>query len=153
MVKIYDATGQVLGRLASVVAKQLLNGEQVNVICAEKTVISGSKNATDAYFLAKTDKKHQTGGKLKGPFVRRLPDRIVSRTIRGMLPFKTPHGREAFRRLKVYAGLPEGIDRSEVLVLEKSRKAGKLKKQTTVLAVSKRLGAKNLDVLEDSEGY
>jgi len=148
MVKVYDATGQVLGRLASVIAKQLLNDEQVSVVYAERAIISGNKNATNAYFLAKADKKHQTGGKHKGPFVRRLPDRIVSHTIRGMLPFKKPHGREAFRRLKVYAGLPEGTDTSKVLVLEKSKKLGKLKKQTSVLAVSQRLGAKNLDVLK-----
>ncbi len=147
MVKVYDATGQILGRLASVVAKELLNGETVNVIYAERALISGNKSATEDYFLSKANLKHQTGGKLKGPFTRRLPDQVVHHTIRGMIAFKTPHGREASRRLTVYAGLPEGIDPSTAIVLEKSKKTGKLKKQTTVLSISQQLGAKNLDVL------
>lgn len=149
MVLIYDATGQVLGRLASTVAKQLLKGEQVVIINAEKAIVSGDKNAIKKYFLTKADKKKKTGGKHKGPFIRRLPDRIVRHTIRGMLPFKTPHGREAFRRLKVYAGLPEGIDASKAIILKESKKEGKLKKQITILEISQALGAKNLELLKE----
>ena len=41
--KIIDASEWIMGRLASSIAKELLNGENVHVINAEKTVISGTK--------------------------------------------------------------------------------------------------------------
>ncbi|RLI36579.1 hypothetical protein DRO60_05575, partial [Candidatus Bathyarchaeota archaeon] len=42
---VIDATGLVLGRMASIVAKRLLMGERIAIINAEKAVISGKKKA------------------------------------------------------------------------------------------------------------
>lgn len=41
---IVDATGLVLGRLASVAAKSLLAGEEVKIVNAEKALITGSRD-------------------------------------------------------------------------------------------------------------
>ncbi|MBI3412824.1 MAG: 50S ribosomal protein L13 [Candidatus Aenigmarchaeota archaeon] len=101
--KVIDATGKVCGRLASSVAKMLLNGEEVSIINAEKAVISGSLASITSLYKVRLDR----GDKHKGPFVSRLPDRMMKRTVRGMLPYKKSSGREALRRLKVFVGTPK----------------------------------------------
>ncbi|MEM1514999.1 MAG: 50S ribosomal protein L13, partial [Candidatus Bathyarchaeia archaeon] len=80
--RIIDATGLVLGRMASVVAKRLLNGEKIIIVNAEKAVISGDK-----YIIIRRYHNYlQIGHPGKGPLHPRRPDRIVKRAIRGMLP-------------------------------------------------------------------
>ncbi|MCX8204106.1 MAG: 50S ribosomal protein L13 [Candidatus Nezhaarchaeota archaeon] len=104
---VVDASDLILGRMASHVAKRLLNGDQVVVVNAEKAVISGSRqNIVEEYkeyVLAKRRLKNPA----KGPKKVRRPDLLVKRVIRGMLPYKKAKGREAYRRLKVYIGVPE----------------------------------------------
>ncbi|KPQ43459.1 MAG: LSU ribosomal protein L13P [Candidatus Methanoperedens nitroreducens] len=43
---VIDANNLILGRMASTVAQRILNGEQINIINAEKAIISGRKDAT-----------------------------------------------------------------------------------------------------------
>ncbi|MEM4699479.1 MAG: 50S ribosomal protein L13 [Candidatus Nezhaarchaeales archaeon] len=104
---VVDASDLILGRLASHVAKMLLNGNRVVVVNAEKAVISGSKqNIVEEYkeyVLSKRRLKNPT----KGPKKVRRPDLLVKRAIRGMLPYKKARGREAYKRLRVYVGVPE----------------------------------------------
>src|SRR3989338_9925934 len=45
-----------------------------------------------------------------GPYHSRLPDRIVRRTIRGMLPYKQERGKKAFARIMCYIGTPKEIE-------------------------------------------
>ena len=42
--KVIDASECIMGRLASAVAKSLLNGEEIHIVNAENAVISGSKD-------------------------------------------------------------------------------------------------------------
>lgn len=104
---VVDASNLILGRLASHVAKMLLNGERVVIVNAEKAVVSGSRqNIVEEYreyVLAKRRLKNPT----KGPKKIRRPDLLVKRVIRGMLPYKRARGREAYKRLRVYVGVPE----------------------------------------------
>ena len=103
--KVYDANEKVLGRICSVIAKQLLNGESVTVVNAEKAVISGKvKNVTNLYM-----EKIQRGDVKKGPFFPKNPDAIFRRTVRGMLPMKKAKGRNAYKKLKVYMGIPDEL--------------------------------------------
>ena len=99
---IIDAKGLILGRMASGVAKRLLQGENVIVMNAEKAAISGKR--LQIVKAAKTFL--EVGHHRKGPFHQRRPDRIVRRTIRGMLPRQKPKGVQAFKRLRVYLGVP-----------------------------------------------
>ncbi|MDY6958014.1 MAG: 50S ribosomal protein L13 [Halobacteriota archaeon] len=100
---IIDAEGLILGRLSSVVAKRLLEGEEITIINAEKAVVSGSKVAVFKEYKQMRDK----GSTEKGPYYPRMPDQILKRTVRGMLPFKRLRGREAYARLRVYIGVPD----------------------------------------------
>jgi len=98
---IIDAENIILGRLASFVAKKALRGNSLDIINCEKAVVSGKKRFT----LNETVRKYNQGT-FKGPFIPKQADRFVRRTIRGMLPYKTPHGREAFKKIKCYLGIP-----------------------------------------------
>jgi large subunit ribosomal protein L13 len=107
---VYDADGQILGRLCSIVAKQLLKGESVIVVNAEKAVISGSPKATKEQYAEKV----RRGDPYKGPFFPRMPDAILRRTVRGMLPWHKPTGRKVYKKLKVFIGVPGELTKEEL---------------------------------------
>ena len=106
---VIDATGLVLGRMASTIAKRLLQGETIVVVNAEKAVISGRRLSRVREAKAFLDVGHPK----KGPFHSRRPDRIVRKTIRGMLPRSKPKGQQAYKRLRVFIGVPEGFKGKE----------------------------------------
>ncbi|MCK4633700.1 50S ribosomal protein L13 [Candidatus Bathyarchaeota archaeon] len=97
-----NANNLILGRMATVIAKRLLNGETIIILNSEKTVISGKRSSR----VKEAKRKLEIGHPRKGPYWPRRPDRYVRRTIRGMLPYKKPKGKESYRRLKVFNGVP-----------------------------------------------
>ena len=99
---IIDANGLILGRLASSVATRLLAGEKIDIINAEMAVVSG-KSAT--IFKEYRD-MIEIGSAEYGPYFPRRPERILKRTVRGMLPYKRQSGRKAMANLKVHVGVP-----------------------------------------------
>lgn len=100
-----DAKGLVLGRMASIVAKRLLNGERINIVNAEDAVISGKRLS-----IIKESKRFlEVGHFRKGPSHPRRPDMIVKKVVRGMLPRKKPRGQEALKRLRVHIGVPQEL--------------------------------------------
>ncbi|MEM3672806.1 MAG: 50S ribosomal protein L13 [Candidatus Bathyarchaeia archaeon] len=102
---IINAEGLILGRMASTIAKRLLNGEEIIIVNAEKVVLSGKKKSK----FVEAKEFLEVGSSKKGPFHHKRPDRIVRRTVRGMLPYKQPKGKQAFKRLKVFIGIPEEL--------------------------------------------
>jgi len=138
-VTVIDGDGLLLGRLASMVARRAMSGEEIAIVNAEKAVISGSR----ARVLANYGQKRSRGSREGGPFFPRRPDHIVKRTIRGMLPYKRTVGSEAFKRVRVYVGVPVEFTGSEREVLEEAH-MNRLNtpKFVTVGAVSTFLGAK-----------
>jgi len=111
---VLDASGKVLGRLASEVARRLRGkhkaeftphvdtGDYVIVINAEKIQVTGKKESDKFYHRYSG---YQSG--LKSASVREMrskhPERLVEMAVKGMLP-KNPLGRQMFRKLKVYRG-------------------------------------------------
>ncbi|MEF8786728.1 MAG: 50S ribosomal protein L13 [Haloarculaceae archaeon] len=106
---VVDARDCIMGRVASNVAERALNGESVAVINAEHAVITGREDAILEKF--KDRRRH---GSDRGPMYPKRPDRIFKRSIRGMIPYKTTKGREAFENIRVYVGNPNDQD-GEVL--------------------------------------
>ena len=109
---VYNAEDKVLGRLASVVAKQLISakkaGEDTRVIIvnAEKAIVSGKRSSVLSDYRAKYELNHPR----KGPFFPRMPDQILKRTVRGMLPYqKNSSGRNALKSLRVEIGTPSEL--------------------------------------------
>ena len=139
MVTVIDGDGLLLGRMASMGARRAMSGEEIAIVNAEKTVISGSR----ARVLTNYGQKRTRGSREGGPFFPRRPDHIVKRTIRGMLPYKRTVGSDAFKRVRVYVGVPVEFAGSEREVLEDAH-MNRLNtpKFVTVGAVSTFLGAK-----------
>ncbi|HUV79962.1 MAG: 50S ribosomal protein L13 [Methanosarcinales archaeon] len=137
-VEIIDGEGLILGRLASAVAKKLLTEKDTEIVIvnAERVVISGSKERTFKDYKAKKDR----GSKEQGPFFPKMPDRIVKRTIRGMLPYKQAKGRDAFSRLKVYLSIPDEYESAERGKVESASAERLSRKYVTVGKVSEKLG-------------
>jgi large subunit ribosomal protein L13 len=105
---VVDARDCILGRVASQVAERALAGERVAVVNAERAVITGNEDDVMSVF-----RKRVEVGSDRGPYYPRRPDRILKRSIRGMLPYKKPRGREAFENVRVYVGNPYEV--AEVL--------------------------------------
>lgn len=103
---IVDAENAVLGRMASLAAKAALMGKEVIVVNAEKTILSGKKQDIAAKYLTLRKKG---GSSQKGPIFTASSERIVKRTIRGMLEHKKGKGREAFKRIRCYDQIPEEL--------------------------------------------
>jgi large subunit ribosomal protein L13 len=135
-VTLINADGLIMGRMASKVAKKLLNGEKVIIVNAEKAVISGRKKSK----VAEAKEFLEVGAPRRGPFHYRRPDKILRKTVRGMLPFKQPKGKTAFKKLKVYMSVPEDL-KDQPTVTVKEAQAAKLKGPYFTLAeLAKEIG-------------
>lgn len=135
-VTLVNADGLILGRMASKVAKRLLNGEKVIIVNAEKAVLSGKKKSK----VAEAKEFLEVGAPMKGPFHYRRPDRILRKTVRGMLPFKQPKGKNAYKKLKVFIGVPEDLKGQQMITLKEAQ-AAKLKGPYFTLAeLAKEIG-------------
>jgi large subunit ribosomal protein L13 len=109
---VFDADGLVLGRLASTVADMLLKAarsdrdDKVVIINSEKAIVSGSSTSV----LQNYHDKYALNHARKGPFYPRMPDMILKRTVRGMLPYqRKSSGRRALRNLRVEIGCPHHL--------------------------------------------
>ncbi len=137
--KVIDGSEHILGRLATHVAKDLLNGEQIVIVNAENIVITGRKEQILEDYKQRRDRGVK-GRNRRGPYYPRMPDRMVKRSIRGMLPYQQPKGRTAFKKLKVYIGVPLGMDTANIIKIDDALDRGATKK-VLLGEVSKWLGA------------
>ncbi|KAI8740886.1 60S ribosomal protein L13A [Biomphalaria glabrata] len=122
---VIDGRGHLLGRLAAVVAKTLLNGQRVVVVRCEGINISGNFYRNKLKFL-KYLKKRCNVNPARGPFHFRAPSKQFWRVIRGMLPHKTARGKEALGRLKVFEGIPPPYDKKKRMVVPSALKVLRL---------------------------
>ncbi|CAH1960136.1 unnamed protein product [Acanthoscelides obtectus] len=113
---IIDGRGHLLGRLAAVVAKTLLEGNRIVVVRCEQLNISGNFYRNKLKYLSFLRKRCNVNP-ARGPFHFRAPSRIFWKTVRGMLPHKTERGKQALRRLKSYEGIPPPYDRRKRVVV------------------------------------
>jgi large subunit ribosomal protein L13 len=111
---LIDAEGQILGRLASEIAKRLRGkhkpiytpyvdtGDFVIVVNAGKVSLTGNKMSDKVYY-------HHSGypGGLKmtnaGKMLKDHPEKVLLFAVRGMLP-KNSLGRKMLKKLKIYTG-------------------------------------------------
>ncbi len=136
---VYDASGKVLGRLASVVAKSLLSGSPTVVINSEKAIITGDKAVTLAKYKTRVNLKEKANPE-HSPYWPRRSDLLVKRIIRGMLPYRMPRGKEAYRRLRVYIGVPDEFSKAKPMEMEAKNPKSIYVGYMTVAELSKRLG-------------
>lgn len=138
---IIDGEGLIMGRLASTVSKKLLDGEEVIVLNAEKILISGNKDWAYARYKQRLDRASISNPRKMGPKYPRRPDDMFRRTVRGMLPYRKTTGREAFKKLKVFVGIPTEYECTEIFKVQEAEPKG-IKKSIELGELSKLLGAK-----------
>jgi large subunit ribosomal protein L13 len=115
---VIDGKNAILGRLSSYVAKQALLGKEIAILNSEKIVISGKPKSVIAEYR---EMKQKGGSALMGPFFPKKPERIVKRTIRGMLPYKKGRGADALKKVKCYEGIPEEFKDSKKIISGKEK--------------------------------
>jgi len=123
---VIDGEGAILGRMASLIAKLLLEGHRVVVVNAEKVAVSGDpsrliKFYRDTVLGVRSHYSHKW--RPKRP---RSPQRLVRKAVHGMLP-KNKKGEDALSRLRVFVGMPK----------EYAGKASKLPEEFTVAKLTK----------------
>ncbi|NPA85579.1 MAG: 50S ribosomal protein L13 [Crenarchaeota archaeon] len=139
---VIDATNQIVGRMATKIAKLLMEGWEVKVINAEKAVLSGDPRMVVRGYQLLLDVKTHTNpyrNKIKRP---RTPAWIIKDAVKGMLPKHNARGREALKRLKVYIGAPEEVPQEEVIRFPDADAVRLSGKYITVGEVARRMGWK-----------
>jgi large subunit ribosomal protein L13 len=117
---VIDADGLILGRMASVVARRLLCGERIALVNSDKAVISGKRGSIIREYKERLRIRTLVRPE-KGPFHPRRPDKILRRTIRGMLPWDTTRGKEAFARLSTFIGIPPELKQAKFESISSAR--------------------------------
>ena len=138
---IINGEGHILGRLASVVSKKLLDGEEVVVLNAEKIMLTGNKDWAYAKYKQRVDRASISNPRDLGPKYPRRPEDIFRRTVRGMLPMKKAKGKTAFKGFKAFVGVPEEYADAELITMPEAE-YNDIKKGMELGEISKLLGAK-----------
>lgn len=136
---IIDGKDLIVGRVATFVAKQALNGEEIKIINCEQMYVTGPKE----FLKRDAARKRVQGTWSKGPFFFRQPDRYVRRIVRGMLPHKTARGKDAYGRVLCYIGSPAEFKDQKItpIPIASIHKVQNLK-YMTVAEICKHMGAK-----------
>uniref|UniRef100_A0A7S1TDT8 60S ribosomal protein L13a n=1 Tax=Compsopogon caeruleus TaxID=31354 RepID=A0A7S1TDT8_9RHOD len=150
---VVDGRGHLLGRLASTVAKELLNGQQVVVVRCEDIDQSGKFIRNKNKYLIFLRKRMNTNP-TRGPIHFRSPSKMFWRTVRGMLPHKTQRGADALARLKVFEGIPAPYDKTKRMVVPNALRVLRLRpdrKYCRLGRIASEVGWKYADVVDRLE--
>jgi len=132
---IIEGKDAILGRVASYVARQALKGEEFAILNCEQMIITGNRKNIEEGFEAK---RKRVGSTLKGPKVSRVSEKIVKRTIRGMLPnYRTGRGRDALKRIKCYVGVPIEFEKEKRMIIGEKSSFQSKSKMVRIKEVSK----------------
>ena len=136
---LVNADGLIVGRMCSKVAKRLLNGEDVIILNAEKAVFSGKRKAKileGHIFL-------EVGAPERGPFHYRRPDKYLRKIVRGMVPYKQPKGKAAYKRLRVFMGVPKELFGQEMITFEEASSVNLKGPRISLGELAKEIGWRN----------
>jgi large subunit ribosomal protein L13 len=142
---VVNGEGHILGRLSSIVAKKLLEGDEVIVVNVEKIVVSGRKRmVVDSYKKILGVRVHLSHKwRPKRP---KSPIRLFKASVKGMLPKNNKKGREALSRLKAYIGVPDEYRDAEMVVFKDAYKDRlKTNKYVELSVIAKEMGWKGVE--------
>ncbi|CAM8902791.1 unnamed protein product [Rhodiola kirilowii] len=150
---VVDARHHMLGRLSSIIAKELLNGQRVVVVRCEEICLSGGLVRQKMKYLRFLRKRMNTKPS-HGPIHFRAPEKILWRTIRGMIPHKTKRGAAALAHLKTFVGVPPPYDKVKRMVIPDALKVLRLQaghKYCLLGRLSSEVGWNQLDTIKELE--
>jgi large subunit ribosomal protein L13 len=117
---VVDASNCISGRICSKISKLLLQGNRVSVVNAEKVMVSGNKYEVIESYKKKLEVGSVTNP-IHGPFHPRRPDTIITKMVRGMVPKTKTSGIQAFKKLRVYIGIPDELKNSQMQTFEDAK--------------------------------
>ena len=150
---VIDGKGHLMGRLASICAKELLEGGKIVIVRCEKIEKSGKHIRSKLKYISRSKKRTTTNSK-RGPFHFKTPSQVFWKVIRGMLPHKTFRGSDALMRLKLYDGIPNNLNKIKKLVIPCALRVVKLapgRKYSTMGEILSEIGWKNKKNIEENE--
>ncbi|TIA72578.1 hypothetical protein E3P92_02176 [Wallemia ichthyophaga] len=151
---IIDAKGHLMGRLASVVAKHMLNGNKVVVVRCEELNLSGGFFRRKLDYMKFMRLRHLVKPSKGGPFHHRAPSRIFLKSVRGMIPHKLAKGAAAMQRIKVFEGVPPLYQSKKKMVVPQALRVLRLKpgrKYCTLKRLSSEFGWAHAEVVDKLE--
>ncbi len=113
---IIDAKESPLGRVASYAAKKALLGNSVFIVNCDYAVISGRKKDIIARYR---EYRIRGGSSLNGPHFPKSPERIMKRTVRGMVGYTKGRGSVAIKKVICYNGVPDEYSNMEKVSVSK----------------------------------
>jgi large subunit ribosomal protein L13 len=113
-----DAKGLIAGRLASNIAKNVINGETVVVINASNAVIVGTEKSILPKYKQRVDAAVKSNPHY-GPKYDRIPSKMLRRMVRGMLPNKSRTREKLLKQIKVYNDTPKSVGAEKAETIEK----------------------------------
>lgn len=116
---IIDAKNSVVGRIASFAAKQALFGKSVVIVNCNDALLTGRRNM----ILEQYSQMRSRGkGFQKGPIVPRVAEKLMKRTVRGMLAYTQKRGEAALDRVMCYNQTPKEFESAKKISLARELK-------------------------------
>merc|ERR1711874_599902 len=123
---VIDGKQHLIGRLAAVVAKELLNGQRIVVVRAEEIIKSGPLYKNRMKYVEWLKLKSNTNPRHGGPYHFKAPSKLFWRVVRGMVRHKTARGTAAMERLRVYEGVPAPYSHKKRRLVPQAMRAARL---------------------------
>ena len=112
---VIDGKDSVLGRVASYAAKQALLGKKIVILNCNDLLLTGGRNMS------------RGRGAQKGPIIPKVAEKIMKRTIRGMLEYTQKRGEAALDRIICYNATPKEFESAKKISLARELKIRTLK--------------------------
>ena len=132
---VIDAKNTILGRLCSYTAKQALLGKEIVIVNCNDILVAGNRKDILGKYL---NLRQMDSSNLRGPILPKVPEKIVKRTLRGMLSYKQQRGEKALDRVMCYNKVPAELESSKKIVLSQFS-ADKMKAKTMKMSEIARL--------------
>ena len=123
---VIDGKDHMMGRLASIAAKHLLEGQNLVITRCEDICISGSlarNKLLHSHYL----RKRCLVQPAKGPFHFRAPSMIFHKAVRGMVPRYTKRGEQALSRMTIVEGIPPKYQTMKRMIVPQAYRPLRLK--------------------------
>ena len=114
---VIDAKDAVVGRIASYAAKQALFGKKIIIVNCNYALLTGRRNMVLEQY---SHMRSRGQGAQKGPIIPKVAEKLMKRTIRGMLEYTQKRGDEALKRIICYNETPKEFETVKKLSLAKA---------------------------------
>ncbi|PIN82848.1 50S ribosomal protein L13, partial [Candidatus Micrarchaeota archaeon CG11_big_fil_rev_8_21_14_0_20_47_5] len=135
---VIDAKDVILGRMCAKAAKLLLLGKTVSMVNAEQAAMSGKLFVAKEKYLHRLTQKHKADPN-RSPKWPKEPAMLVKRILRGMLPYRSQRGRDAYKRLRIYEGVPPELENAKKIRYD-DFDASRQDRRFSILSLCRELG-------------